>query len=469
MNSKKLIRSQKQREHDFWNKYSLFLMKKSTPAHHVNWYVTYAKEYVSELKGKLLAEQSITDVKQYLDALGRKNNLNCMQYEQNIDAIRILLSQFVTKQWESDVDWNSYKEMSKTLHVNHQTIQRSYSDALSDVSKAEEANSLSSKEVYELYGPILNRLKTEIRLRGYSIRTEMAYEKWVDRLLRFSSGKDIDDLSDSDVRLFLEYLVVRRHVAVSTQKQALNAFSFLFSNVLKRELTDLGGFVKSKRERKLPVVLTRNEVRDVMERLQGTHALMAGLLYGSGMRLMECIRLRVLDIDFGYRQIIVRNAKGKKDRIVPLPLRYQDALREQLEKVRAYHKGDLEAGYGSVYLPGALTNKYKNAAKEFKWQYVFPASRLSMDPRTPNKRRHHVHETTLQKAVNRAGRESGVQKRVNCHSLRHSFATHLLESGYDIRTVQELLGHNDVATTMIYTHVLNTPGLNVRSPADFIE
>ncbi len=468
MNNQGQIKSQKQRELAFWNHYSLFLIDSSIPHRYVNWYVVYAKDYISTLSGKLLAEQSIQDVKYYLDALGRKNNLSCMQYEQSIAAIQILLTQFVGKHWESDIDWRSYKDMSKTLSANHTTVQRSYSDAVSDVAKAEDANSLSSEEVVELYAPILDKMKTEIRIRGYSIRTEVAYGKWVERLLKFCSGKKIDDLSDSDVRLFLEYLVVRRHVAISTQKQALNAFAFLFSNVLKRELTDVGGFIKSKRERKLPVVLTRNEVRDVMERLHGTHALMAGLLYGSGMRLMECIRLRVLDVDFGYHQIVVRNGKGKKDRVVPLPLRHQDALREQLEKVRNYHKNDLEAGFGSVFMPGALTNKYKNAAKEFKWQYVFPASRLSMDPRTPNKRRHHVHETTLQKAVNRAGRESGVTKRVNCHALRHSFATHLLESGYDIRTVQELLGHNDVATTMIYTHVLNTPGLNVRSPADFI-
>ncbi|MFN2166746.1 MAG: integron integrase, partial [Anaerolineae bacterium] len=223
---------------------------------------------------------------------------------------------------------------------------------------------------------------------------------------------------------------------------------------------------RAKRPRRLPTVLTHAEVTALLERLSGTQRLMASLLYGTGMRLMECVRLRVQDIDFGYGQITVRNAKGGKDRVVPLPERSTEALRHHLARVRELHQGDLKDGLGEVYLPDALARKYPNAAKDWRWQYCFPSGRLSADPRSGALRRHHLHENGLQKAVNRAAREAGITKRVGTHCLRHSFATHLLQAGYDIRTVQELLGHSDVSTTMIYTHVLNRGGRGVQSPLD---
>ncbi len=204
------------------------------------------------------------------------------------------------------------------------------------------------------------------------------------------------------------------------------------------------------------------------ELTNGVHQLMAGLLYGSGLRLMECLRLRVQDVDFGYRQIVVRHAKGGKDRVVPLPQRFSDLLKAHLGQRKILHQDDLDKGFGEVYLPDALNRKYRNAAKEWGWQYVFPSSKLSVDPRSGQTRRHHAHESGLQKAVKKAARQAGVLKRVSCHCMRHSFATHLLEAGYDIRTVQELLGHADVSTTMIYTHILNTPGVSIRSPADLL-
>jgi integron integrase len=257
-------------------------------------------------------------------------------------------------------------------------------------------------------------------------------------------------------------------VSVSTQKQALNALAFLFNQVWKKPLDDLGDFIGSKRPRKLPVVLSRDEVRRIFQHLQGTHHLMAGLLYGGGLRLMECVTLRILDVDFDYNQLLIRNAKGFKDRIVPLPERFKDALKQQIAFVERQHQMDLQNGFGEVYLPDALGRKYQNAAKELRWQYVFPSSGVAADPRSGVVRHHHVHETSLQKIIRRAVKQAGITKHATSHTFRHSFATHLLESGYDIRTVQELLGHSDVSTTMIYTHVLNTPGISVRSPADMI-
>jgi integron integrase len=264
--------------------------------------------------------------------------------------------------------------------------------------------------------------------------------------------------------------VVNRRVSASTQNQALNALVFFYKHVLKNETIELGAFAHSKKPRRLPVVLTRDEVQRLFSMLNSPMArLMAGLLYGCGLRLMECVRLRILDVDFGYQRILIRNAKGGKDRIVPLPNRLNELLREQIKSVEQQHRQDLACGLGGVYLPDALSRKYPKAEKELMWQYLFPASRVSADPRSGTLRRHHIHENNLQKHMKHAATAAALNKRVNCHALRHSFATHLLESGYDIRTVQELLGHADVSTTMIYTHVLNKPGITVTSPFDVLQ
>jgi integron integrase len=268
------------------------------------------------------------------------------------------------------------------------------------------------------------------------------------------------------VTAFLEDLAVRGNVAASTQNQALNALVFLYQQVLGRAPEQYGQFTRAKRPKRLQVVLDRGEVRRLLEGLDGTQHLMAALLYGTGMRLMECVRLRVQDVDFEYHQLAVRDGKGQKDRVVPLPQRLEAPLRAHLDRVRELHRSDLANGFGEVFLPGALARKSPKAPREWVWQYVFPSSRLSVDPRSGKTRRHHVHENGLQKAVKAAAQRAGIHKRVNCHCLRHSFATHLLESGYDIRTVQELLGHADVSTTMIYTHVLNRGGQGVLSPLD---
>jgi integron integrase len=316
--------------------------------------------------------------------------------------------------------------------------------------------------VREKHAPLLERLISEIRRRNYSIRTEQAYETWVCRFIAFSGHRDPRELGEKQIVAFLEYLAVRGNVAASTQGQALNALVFLYKQVLERHLEGLDDFTRAKRPKRLPVVLNRGEISRLLGYLDGTQYLMAALLYGTGMRLMECVRLRVQDLDFEYKQIVIRNGKGQKDRVVPLPKRLESALRDQLAYTKSLHQKDLEMGYGEVYLQNALARKWPNAPKEWIWQYVFPSGRLSVDPRNGKTRRHHIHESSLQKGVKAAAQTAGVTKKVNCHS----FATHLLESGHDIRTVQELLGHADVSTTMIYTHVLNRGGQGVLSPLD---
>jgi len=313
---------------------------------------------------------------------------------------------------------------------------------------------------------LLDQIRQLMRLRHYSLRTEEAYVGWIRRYILFHGKRHPRDLAESDIAGFLSSLAVKGQVAASTQNQALNALLFLYKEVLRRELGFIGETVRVKRPAKLPVVLSRAEVRAVLEHLPGQYRLMGQLLYGSGLRLLECLRLRVKDVDLQYLHITVREPKGGKERKTMLPVSLAPALREHLENVRQRHQDDLAAGFGAVYLPGALERKLPGASREWAWQYVFPAERRSIDPRTGFERRHHVNEKNLQNAVKAAVRKARLSKAASCHTFRHSFATHLLENGHDIRTVQELLGHKDVSTTMVYTHVLNRPGIGVKSPLD---
>jgi integron integrase len=316
-------------------------------------------------------------------------------------------------------------------------------------------------------GPrLLDQVREVIRLRHYSIRTEQAYLQWITRFILFHRKRHPSDMGAAEVTAFLSDLATRRNVAASTQNQALHAILFLYRDVLKIKLPWLDEVQMAKRPQHLPVVFTREEVRALLAQLQGTLWLMATLTYGSGLRLLECLRLRVKDVDFQYRQILVRDAKGQKDRVTMLPGTLIEPLRTHLPRVRTLHEADLRDGFGRVHLPHALASKYPNADREWGWQYVFPSSRRSIDPRSGIERRQHAPEDALQRAVKQAIRTAGIVKPGSVHTLRHSFATHLLESGYDIRTVQELLGHADVKTTMIYTHVLNRGGRGVVSPAD---
>jgi integron integrase len=315
---------------------------------------------------------------------------------------------------------------------------------------------------------LLDQVREATRTLHYSIRTEDAYVGWIRQFILFHGKRHPAEMGEGEVGEFLTHLAVERNVAASTQNQALSALLFLYKVVLERPLEMVDGVVRAKRPERLPVVLTRDEVRAVLERLTGAPRLAAGLMYGSGLRLMECIRLRIKDVDFGQNLLIVRDGKGQKDRVSVLPATLVEPLKVQVAEVRARHVQDLGDGFGRVYLPYALKEKYSNADREFGWQYLFPASRRGTDPRTGEVRRHHLAESALQKAVKAAVRRADLNKPASCHTFRHSFATHLLESGSDIRTVQELLGHQDVRTTMIYTHVLNRGVMGVRSPIDLL-
>lgn len=314
--------------------------------------------------------------------------------------------------------------------------------------------------------PLMERLRRTIRRRHYSCSTEKAYCAWVRRFILFHGKRHPQDLGADEIAGFLSHLAVERRVAARTQNQALHAILFLYAHVLRIELPRVQGIAPAKTTRRLPVVLTPAEVAKVLDHLDGVHRLMATLLYGSGMRLMECCRLRVKDVHFESNSITVRAGKGQKDRMVMLPGSIRQELEDHLRRVRRLHAQDLRAGAGWVELPNALARKYPDAGREWAWQWVFPATRGYVDRETGERRRHHLHESVLQRAVAQAIRAAGIAKPASCHTLRHSFATHLLEDGYDIRTVQELLGHKDVSTTMIYTHVLARGPGGVRSPAD---
>jgi integron integrase len=313
---------------------------------------------------------------------------------------------------------------------------------------------------------LLDQVSEVMRFKHYSIRTEQTYREWIRRFILFHGKRHPREMGAAEVGRFLSHLAVQRHVASSTQNQALNALVFLYGQVLHLELAQIGEIERAKGPQRLPVVLTHAEVQRVLNGMSGTCQLMAKLLYGTGMRLMECVRLRVKDVDFEKNQVVVREGKGFKDRVTMLPEAVKPALAEHLKRVKLLHEKDLAEGNGRVYLPYALKEKYPAADREWGWQYVFPAACLSRDPRGGLIRRHHANEQVLQRALKDAVRLAGIAKPASCHSLRHSFATQLLENGYDIRTVQELLGHKDVSTTMIYTHVMARPGIGVRSPLD---
>lgn len=315
--------------------------------------------------------------------------------------------------------------------------------------------------------PLLMELVTaKIRIKHYSIRTEQAYKGWIKRFILFHKKQHPRQLKSQHIEQFLSHLATQQNVSASTQNQALSSIVFLYKDVLGMDLANIENVTRAKKTQKLPVVLTQHEIKQLLAQLDGIIWIIASLLYGSGLRLLECLRLRIKDIDLEKQQIIIRDGKGQKDRITMLPKSLVQPLTIHLEKVKCLHLQALEDGYGTVYLPNALTKKYPNANTEWGWQYVFPAKTPSIDPRSGHTQRHHIDEQTIQRAIKNALPAANIYKPASCHSLRHSFATHLLEAGYDIRTIQDLLGHKDISTTMIYTHVLNKGGRGVISPLD---
>ncbi len=458
-----------------WNDFQTILLNNKVPQNQQSYYVKRIETFLWFLFGAASKNQgdgeinNISNIKaenvsHFLQEIDRKTEMSSWQFRQLIHALKLFLVSLCRLPWAKEFDWDYWQDAGEKLADNHATVARDYTEL---PLKSPLAVQASSKTLSASHQTLFDSLIYILRAGNYAIRTEQTYADWVYRFLQFHAAVDADNLSDKHAKHYLEYLAVERRVASSTQAVALNSLVFLFRKVLDREL-DVKGFKLASKARKLPVVLTTDEIRALLAQMSGLYGLLAGLQYGTGMRLMEVIRLRVQDIDVGYQQIVIRNAKGNKDRLVPLPKCYQQLLIEQIAFVKQQHDADLAHGNGEVYLPDALSRKFPNAAKELRWQYLFPASRHSVDPRTGAVRRHHIHETSLQKKIKQAATDAHLLKRVSSHTLRHSFATHLLENGYDIRTVQELLGHADVSTTMIYTHVLNKPGLAVRSPADLI-
>ncbi len=315
---------------------------------------------------------------------------------------------------------------------------------------------------------LLDRVRFQIRSRHFSHRTEDAYVGWIRRFVRFHGNRHPSEMGEPEIQKFITNLAVRHRVSASTQNQAISAILFLYREVLGVDLKWIEGITRAKKSKRLPVVLSRGEVKQVLDQMNGTKWIMASLLYGAGLRLLECMRLRVKDVDFDKNEIVIRGGKGQKDRVTMLPNSVRNHLRSHLEKVRNLHLKDLEMGPVKVTVPGALAKKYPGITLEWGWRYVFPARKPNVNQDTGEMFRHHAHESVPQRAVKEAVRKSGIAKHATCHTFRHSFATHLLEAGYDIRTVQELLGHSDVSTTMIYTHVLNRGGMGVRSPIDIL-
>ena len=446
----------------FWSNYLSILKNSSVPQNSTKWYRAHIQNYIDAHPDVRLSQHPPSNIDDYLNAKGRLNNLEEWQFRQIADALRLLFCELVRPVWAKDYDWYCWRAFSRDLTADHPTLMR---DSDASMIVAPSGNPQINRFRCEYTATHENFIKT-IRVRHMAIRTESSYEQWICRFLAYSNWADIEAIENTHLKAFLEYLAVERKVSASTQKSALNAVIFLLREVLGRNTDDIGIYTRASSQRRLPTVLSQSEIKALLQHLSGRSRLMASLMYGTGMRLMECVRLRVKDVDFDYQQITVRLGKGGKDRIVPLPSKLIPEVKNHLIEIKLLHQGDLDAGFGEVLIPVALARKFGGAVKDFTWQYVFPASRLSTDPRSKSVRRHHIHETSLQKAIRKAARSAGINKRVTTHTLRHSFATHLLESGKDIRLIQDLLGHADVNTTMIYTHVIKKGGFAVPSPFD---
>lgn len=425
----------------------------------------WGKKFLEAHEGK--GTFSVLEVESWISSVSKKNFLQDWQIKQVRAALELLFTH-VLKHGTNPLDKNSSRHGDKTKY--------SIKDANSQEKSAKRNGQQKTADLAQTGKPSrdsrpqkmdpIDLMRKTIRTLHYSLRTEKSYLEWTRRFLEFIHPTEWQHASPNDLERFLEDLANRLCVSASTQNQGLHAILFFFEHILHRPPEERLQFKRAKVSMKIPMVLQKPEVKLLLGKMSGICKIMAGLCYGSGLRLMECLRLRVKDIVFEKGQITVREGKGSKDRVVPLPRAYEAALKSQIDAVKSLHEQDLAQGHGTTHLPDAVLNKYPHAARELAWQFVFPSEKLSVNPRTGNIQRHHIHENTLQNAVKNAVRTLRLPSGVSVHTLRHSFATHLLEAGYDIRTIQELMGHADVATTMIYTHVLNRPGVTVKSPAD---
>ncbi|MCU7842200.1 MAG: integron integrase [Candidatus Thiodiazotropha sp. (ex Monitilora ramsayi)] len=446
----------------FWHNYLSILEKDSIPATERQWYRKHIEEYISAHSRVKLRDHQPRHIDRYLTAKGRLPRLQEWQFRQIANALRLLFCKLITPSWASEYDWYRWRAYAKELEPDHPTIMR---DASFGVLMAPNSNPLV-RRFREEHTDLYRAFVKTIRVRGMAARTEKTYEHWLIRFFQYHQWKDIGQLVPKKISDYLEHLALNRHVSAATQKVAMNSLVFFYREVLGKNIEGIFTHTRAKARRRLPTVLSKQEIKLLLDSMNGRSKLMASLMYGTGMRIMECVRLRIQDLDFAYKQITIRTGKGGKERIVPLPVSLIPQIQAYLKEIKALHDGDLADGFGAVLLPPALARKLGKAVKTWQWQFVFPATKLAMDHETGKVRRHHVHQTGLQKAIRIASRKAGINKRVTSHTLRHSFATHLLESGSDIRLIQELLGHADVNTTMIYTHVLQKGGLGVQSPLD---
>lgn len=446
----------------FWHNYLSVLEKHRIPRASRAWYRRHVEAFIESTRSRRLSQNLPEHIDSYLNAKGRKTNLPEWQFRQLVDALQLLFCHLIQPAWASTYDWAHWRAFARELEPDHPSILQS---GPPDSKWKHSRNPLVGR-FRRQYPKTFDAFIKTIRVRRMAARTEKTYLHWCCRFCAFHHWPGIDTLKAKQLSAFLEHLASDKGVSASTQKIALNSVIFLLRDVLGVNLQQQVNFSRAAPKRRIPTVLTTGEVAKLLSRMRGRNRLMASLMYGTGMRIMECVRLRVQDIDFGYRQITVRMGKGAKDRVVPLPNALIPDLQSHLDKAQALHQEDLDAGFGEALIPDALARKLGAATRSWKWQFVFPATRLATDYTSTTLRRHHVHQTALQKAIRQAAADAGIAKRVTSHTLRHSFATHLLESGKDIRVIQELLGHSDFSTTMIYTHVIQRGGLAVQSPMD---
>ena len=447
-------------ETSFWQRYCERLLELGHSGKVGSYLTKWAQEFVYSLDGVRLKSVTQGVIRRWVEALDRKGRLEVWQLHQALKAVEILMGMRGVSGDGVSISWEDLGNLCEELGVDHVTLARGEPVSAAVERSLSKADGRLDAEA----AGALRMLRELIRRRNMAIRTEKTYADWAERFLIYNKGKLPP--SPQAVPTFLSYLTLERNVAAATQAQALNALIFLYREVLEMDIGVLGSFKRARVSRKLPVVLTRTEKDLLFSVMSGVSGLMARLMYGTGMRLMECVRLRVQNVDVGNHLIHVHEGKGGKNRVVPLPQAYEEELVAHLKGRKLQHEQDVAAGFGEVFVPDGLLRRFGGSLKDWSWQYVFASSRISTDPRSGRMMRHHVSENLVQKAVKTASRKVEIPKNVSCHVLRHSFATHLLQAGSDIRTVQELLGHADVSTTMIYTHVINRPGVSVVSPAD---
>lgn len=445
---------------DRWERFRMGLMRNGVEPKFHDFYRVWVRTFVKSIKPKRLGEVERDDVEHFYIQLIREEKKS-WQVRQADEALHLFLGEVMPLKWV-ERDWPEFEVGLEQSPAKGNDV--SFERESKETRRSALTGRTDQGELPDRYQIFIQQVEERLRVDRYSYRTEQTYVDWIRRFLIFTMPESRESLSSEDVREYLEYLALIRGVSAGTQNQAFSALLLLYAKVLKRPIEKMEGVHRSATSRRLPVVMSVPEVERLLDELEGTSRLMGRLMYGSGLRVTECVRLRIKDIDFDQNHIVVRLGKGNKDRIVPLPEPMREELEQHIAQVRLVYDSDRRDNVAGVYMPDALAVKYPKAPVDWGWFWLFPSEKRSVDPRSNQVRRHHCHQGSVQQVVKRAAKRAGMVKPVSPHTLRHSFATHLLEEGADIRTVQEILGHGDVSTTMIYTHVMNRPGLSVRSP-----